>query len=471
VLVFISDLHFRDEAALTVSHRMTEGFLKRALVPMVRDAKATEVEVVFLGDLLDINRSRHWVDGSSRGLKPWSHWKWSMSRLRRDSRKTEPGFDASRFERSIIAVLDDIRHANERNYEWWSRFKRIDDAVWGTGPAFRPARVSLKLIVGNHDRLAQFSPAVRRRVALDLALDHPDPEQPFDWIGVFPAYSAVALHGHLLDPTNFGGGDRFPDDPVNSPWYEVPPLGDVVTVMFGIELIHRCARLPQIADNPQLAATLSEIDLVRPQAAAMRWLNRWKAVHREETTAALDGVVVALLDDFMNEPIVRRRLPWYIKLPYRLGIRPTSLEAAHALFHRMGGGPRTVEDYTLAMARLFSRGPLAAWIRDRSDGLRYVVSGHTHRPAVIPLSGDAGTDACGERVYFNTGTWQEVIEEGMGIEGGFARRRQISHVTLYKEGEDVQENEKRSYWEFWQGNVREGSIETPTRRPPSPPFG
>ena len=77
-------------------------------------------------------------------------------------------------------------------------------------------------------------------------------------------------------------------------------------------------------------------------------------------------------------------------------------------------------------------------------------------PVVLPLAGKVGGSPREERMYFNSGTWLHVVEEGQGREGGFARRNQIVHVTFYRDGEDLKDNGRRSYWEYWQGNLREG---------------
>ena len=456
MLVFISDLHYRDEEAFTVSPHMTEGFVKKSLVPQVQDAQANEVTVVFLGDLLDINRSRLWVDGVSGGYKPWSHWKQTLAALRSDPSKGDSAFDPSRFEQTILQILDGIKGASETSYQWWQKFKSLDPSVWGNG-GFRPQKVSFQFVPGNHDRLAQYSPTVHQRVSDHLSLDRDKASAPFDWIGIYPEYSVIALHGHLFDSSNYGGGKTFPDNPLVSPWYHYPSLGDVVTVTFGVELAHRFAQIPRVALNPGLVPSIAEIDLVRPQTSAMRWLAKWQLTQDRSIASALDEIVVGLIAQFMREQFVKEWLGWFLKFLYSVGVvRPKNVEQAFGLFDRLGGGATSTKDYETSMVKATASGPFAGWVRENYPEMRYVITGHTHRPCVVSLSGDAGKDVKNERLYFNTGTWLDMLEEGRSAQGGFARRQQITHVTFYKEGEDRKPNQRRSYWEFWQGNLREG---------------
>src|SRR5712691_2864528 len=123
MLVAVSDLHWRDEAAWTTDPVMTEGFLVKSLIPQVRDAMRSvtdparrELEVLFLGDLVDINRSRYWVDGSSKDdptgvvYKPWSDWC-----------SPAPGLEAR-----VVTVLQKIVATNEKNVRLWLTLKHLD---------------------------------------------------------------------------------------------------------------------------------------------------------------------------------------------------------------------------------------------------------------------------------------------------------------------------------------------------------
>lgn len=90
---------------------------------------------------------------------------------------------------------------------------------------------------------------------------------------------------------------------------------------------------------------------------------------------------------------------------------------------------------------------------------RYLVVGHTHRPIIIPLAGRNAVEPQDESLYFNSGTWIGIVEQGRSTAEGFVQRDQVTHVTFYTDGEDVHGPE-RSQWEFWTGNLRRGPIGT-----------
>lgn len=465
MLVFIGDLHLRDDPESTVPETMTAGFLKQDLIPLVQDARAEELIVVFLGDILDINRSRRWVGDVSDGHVPWSHWRTTLHDITGEARWLGEDFNAGRFENTVVQILDDIRDANQENYALWAALKDTNSELW-RDCRFRP-QVSLLYVPGNHDRLIQFSPAIRSKLRRDLGIYAPgsDLEAPFDWIASFDDYSAVALHGHFFDKNNFGGKDKHLSNPNASPWYDFPSLGDVVTVKFGAELVERFRQSPKVADNPELVNSLAEIDLVRPKTSVLNWLSEWALLQDSELRRELESIVVQLVDEFLRDEFVRWWLGlgglsgFFRKLVFGLlhGI-PRDLDAALKLFNKLSKGPRSLEEYHQKMIECVTGPGFADWMRTEHPDIRYIVSGHTHRPAVIPCFGRSGMDAREERMCFNTGTWYDVVEEGRVAGSGFTRRHQITHVTFYREGEDIRRDDanKRSYWEFWQGCLREG---------------
>lgn len=458
MLVFISDLHLRDDKRLTVSPKMTREFIKQNVIPQVEDAGARELIVVFLGDIFEINRSWHWVDGSSGGFKPWSHWKSTLARIKGKILRKKDRFDSGGFEKNILAVLSKIKAANEENYAIWKEFKNTNSPIWRNS-TIRPEKITFEYIPGNHDRLIQFSPAIRSQLRHDFGFDYPQPQDlsaPFRWLGLYPDYSVVALHGHLFDGSNYGGKKKFPDDPLASPWYDFPSIGDMITVKFGAELVERFKRVAGGAVTQEMIYSLARIDLVRPITLGGRWLRKWKVDKDEEVRAQLDRVLLGLICESVSDEFTRWwfgihrilvRLLMIIVLLFRSLI---NMETLLRLFQQFSGSPKSVPEPA-------ANAGFMAWIRRPHGSFKHIVLGHTHRPTVVPLEGGTGDDARDETVYINTGTWLDVIEEGRQVKGGFALRNQITHVTFYKDNEDIKSGgTKRSYWEFWHGNLREG---------------
>lgn len=464
MLVAVSDLHWRDQEAHSTPPAMTEGFLKKSLVPQVRDAMRSVhapgervVEVVFLGDLVDINRSRYWVDGRSADTRtgalytPWSHWRG----LSQNANPGAPGAlsPAAQFEQHVVAALGEILSANRANVAAWRAFKALDPDIWGDGEG-KPERVRFHFLPGNHDRLANYSAVVRRSLIDELQLEG-KPDEPFPWAAVFAEYAVAALHGHVIDATNFGGRE-IPADLVNAAEYGLPSLGDVITVTFGVGLRQRATLHPKLAP---LAPSLELIDLVRPQQAAFDWLNRWglaQQVHEE-----LNQVVVSLVKEFLDDEFVKAQLPRFLSGIKRFLLRtfhigqPRDIEGALKLFGKFSGG-NSAEDYQQHMREAFLVGRAGRWVTTQGPMLS-VVSGHTHRPLVTGLAGRIGEDPRTERIYVNTGCWLDVVEKGPHRDSGYVRRGQVIHAAFYRRAEDEKPGARRSYWEYWQGNLREGT--------------
>lgn len=458
MLVFISDLHYRDDPFFTIPASATEGFLGQNLIPMIEDAGAKEVTVVFLGDLVDINRSKYWVDGSSRTssnywYRPWSNWKEALAKIPGASQGSDPNFNTQEFERHILNILGAIRKENHRNYALWRNFKRKEEDLWkGFSGNKSDIEIKLEFIPGNHDRLAQYSPAIRAALRDDLDLDQ-NPAEPFPWVKEDEAYAVTAFHGHVLTATDFGS-EEVPQSLTSSPWYDVPGLGDAATVYFGIGIVQEFAAQASTEEEKALARSLGEIDLIRPQAFLLRWLARW-GLQNTSVKPKVDQIVVKAFKDMLNEEFVRWRedIGWLKQLLLKILNFKTVEDVMHFV-EKQDTGPKTAEEYIQSMVKAITQPRMTDWLNNHRIIPRNIVSGHTHGPIIIPIKGKLGARPEEETIYFNTGTWLPVIEAGAGI--GFTRRNKIVHITFYKEGEESKSDGKRSYWEFWEGNLREG---------------
>ena len=472
MLVFVSDLHLRDEEERTVSPRATRGFLTKSLVPLVADAAPASLTVVFLGDIFDINRSPYWVDGRSTKQTPggaytygpWSHWRDALRAVGQTT-DPDPRFHGVEFEGHVLRVLENIARANAEGLTYWKALRAGDASIWGATPVPRNG-VRYEFIPGNHDRLAQYSRATRRALCDALGLDH-DPSAPFPYIQPYREHHVVAFHGHVLSPGNFGAYDVQPTDIRSSPWYHVPAVGDVITVTFGVGLVQAFRDDPAGAQHPELAESLAEIDLVRPQEAALRWLEAWGIAYQgiAGMRDAVDRIAARLIRQTLETDFVqwwmRRHMPWYVRLAARVALALGLLSKVSRilwLFRRLSGDVQTMEAYSDAMLQGVSRGRLGDWIAVHAGECAFIISGHTHKALVRTLTGKAGGNPLEERVYFNSGTWLPVMEEGVrgAIGGGFAQRKQITHVTFYQAGDDEKDTPTRSYWEFWDGSLRDG---------------
>jgi UDP-2,3-diacylglucosamine pyrophosphatase LpxH len=469
---------------------MTEGFLRKSLIPQVSDDLQSvrrgtrELLIVFLGDFIDINRSRYWVDGGSEvqlsdgrayTYYPWSHWR---DTLRRNSSSAgmspDPDFSLAVFEGHVTSVLSRIANndANRVNLSLWRDLKNPGSALWAGVPNV-PDEIRYEFIPGNHDRLANFSSSIRAAFLEHLPLDDLKPSDrqpwtatsPFRWINAYPDYAVVALHGHALDPDNFGG-EGAPSDPSANAGYEMPALGDIITVLVAERAVQAVATNGDLPSG--LVESIGAIDLVRPSSAMLNWLREWGATN-QVVRAVLDQIATELVSGLLKDEFFRRKkgmgqgvLGAFKRVLANL-LKPTTLNGA-IRFYRGQVNPPSDEQYSQQMLGLMAEGEFADWVSRTYPDTRYLVSGHTHHPLVLALAGSK--TATDERMYFNTGCWVDVVEEGQpGL--GFARRNQIVHVAFYRADEDTKANGQRSYWEYWQGNLREGPV-TPRPTPRAP---
>ena len=334
MLVFVSDLHYRDNEAFTVSPKATEEFLKQNLIPMIEDAGASEVTVVFLGDLIDITRSQYWVDGRSKTkahywYRPWSNWKEALAKIPGASQGADPHFNPQEFGKHILNVLSAIRDVNRKNYRLWRDFKKKRKNLWkGFSGSLSKIRIRFEFIPGNHDRLVQYSEAARAMLTKDLELDH-DPAERFPWVKEDDFCSVVAFHGQVLTPADFGC-DEVPADLASSPWYDVPGLGDAATLYFGIGIVQEFASQASTEEEQALAKSLGEMDLVRPQSSVLRWLTQW-GLQNDRLKPKVDRIVVKALHDMLREDFVRWRAD--IGCWKRLALKFLSFKTAEDVMH------------------------------------------------------------------------------------------------------------------------------------------
>jgi hypothetical protein len=109
----------------------------------------------------------------------------------------------------------------------------------------------------------------------------------------------------VLDAANFAGKDALPRDLVDDPWYYVPSLGDVVTVLFGVGLVHECKKRRSLPTDDPMVKSLAK-SIWWPQASAFRWLKQWGLDPRLRQD--LDQILVTLLDRFLADEFVKWQL-------------------------------------------------------------------------------------------------------------------------------------------------------------------
>lgn len=404
MLVIVSDLHLTDgSSGMTVSAGAFQIFAER-LQEMAAAASwraegtyrpVERIDLVLLGDVLDVIRSTQW--NAQQSIRPWS-----------DSSTPE-------FARMIGQITDAILACNEdalsvlRNLNSEQGI-RVAPALRNGRPAVghtQAVPVRLHYMTGNHDWFFHLSgepwTEIRHKIVRQMGLaNSPNEPLPHDIVEseellrAMRRHKVTARHGDLFDPFNFEG-DR-----------DTSSLGDVIV----IELLNRFAVEveKQLADELPDATVmgLRELDNVRPLLLIPVWvdglLERTCALPamRKRVKTVWDRIV----DDFLGIDFVRQRDTWD---PSDL---VDGLERALKFSKRAPAGWASSILQWLNGVRGATSSSYAAMALTEPDfrnrRSKHIVYGHTHAVETVPLDASYAEGYVLNQLYFNSGTWRRV---------------------------------------------------------------
>ncbi|HTN76628.1 MAG TPA: hypothetical protein VL096_15315, partial [Pirellulaceae bacterium] len=299
MLAIISDLHLTDgtsdasltpEAFFLFAERLRELATRAAWRADGKFRPLDGLDVLLLGDVLDIIRSEHWTTGS---VRPWH-----------DKHSPE-------VQQTVASVVNGIL-AN--NHESLQLFRAL--AAHGvpcaspSGEAYR-VPVRFHYMVGNHDWQLHLPGSaydtIRATVAQGLGLSNNtrrpfahDPFESDEILDLLRRHRTFARHGDIYDPLSFAE-DR-----------DVSSLGDALNV----EVVGRFMRAMQteFASElpPHVLANLHEIDNVRPLPMVPIFIDGLleRACPQVALRKRVKQTWDKLVDEFMALDIVRRRDTW-----------------------------------------------------------------------------------------------------------------------------------------------------------------
>ncbi len=405
MLVIVSDLHLTDG---TVSETVSPEAVRRFVGQLRAMAEAAswrcdggyrpveQVDIVLLGDVLDLLHSSRWTAGGD--VRPWDR-----------SHPEELAEQVSRITAELLAhneaALSELRAlAAEGGL-------RVPPGLRAGRPAAtseeHPVAVRLHYLVGDHDWFlhvpgASFAEArtlVVRALGLRGRGEQPFPHEMTDadeLLAAMRRHKVAARHGDCFDPLAFEE-DRGTASLTDALVIEL-------AVRFAVEIEQALAEeLPAAA-----VAAIRELDHVHPLAMMPAWLEGVlertcpQPAQRRRLKAVWDGLVEDLLAlDFVGRAG-----------PGRLPGLADALRRALAFGHRPRG------DWAAANA---------AWLADlrgaaapsyvshalaepdfRNRRARHVVFGHTHQAECLPLEASHAEAFVLSQIYFNAGTWRRV---------------------------------------------------------------
>lgn len=472
MLVIISDLHFEEEESdfLTdgegerpyfsrdLFHRNTraEAFRRFTgwLAGEARRSGAERMDLVLAGDIFDLHRTTLWFRDDPDGVRPYV---------------SSANIDGA-LEDKVLTILAAVAAEKEVDdsleiFRLLANGSYLDDPG---GPERKfPAEVTLHYIPGNHDRLANATPDIRKEVRRLLGLN--EGAAVFPRVLQFEDPHVLVRHGHEYDRYNFSVDYSDEDLPTQLPdhEYDDPAFGDFITAEVA-------ARLPSlfreeypdadILDDEALSTLylrLLRFDDLRPQSALLDFLLNVQKISElglshEDIWQKLVPIARVLLEDIYQHEFLR---DWLDKL--EKSWQPDPIDAVQ-LFLDSGVWRRwtplrlvkTLQNLSNAVAtgRDETSGPERFAAREQAvlaGASRFVVAGHTHKPQVELLAADTE----GGRFYVNTGTWRNRIFSTRE-RTGFGRLKGRTYGIFYRSGE--REGALEESFDYWEGTYRMG---------------
>lgn len=458
MLVIISDLHLTDgTGGATISSGAFELFAERLQEMALSASRRVDgryrpierVDLVLLGDVLDVIRSSRWL--SAGEIRPWS-----------DPQRPE-------FIDAVTQITAGILRQNEASLAVLRRLATehalvlppadsLGQPVAGETP--QPVDVKIHYLVGNHDWFFRLPgpgyDLLRQSLVRHLGLanrhDQPfphDPNESDELLEALRRHKVFARHGDVFDPFNFEG-DRCASS-----------LGDAIVV----ELLNR---FPweverELGDDlPDAAcAGLREIDNVRPLLLAPVWVDGLleRTCSLPEMRKRVKQIWDRLADRFFELPFVRRRDTWnpndmvdrmqrVLKFSRRLSVGWAAdlLEFVNGL---RGGRGESYAVHALAEQDF------------RNRRARHVVYGHTHWAENVPLDASYAEGFVLNQSYFNSGTWRRTHRQTIlsPNEHEFLPS-DVMTISAFYQGD---ERKGRPY-ETWSGSLGISPAETVVRR-------
>jgi len=416
MLVLLSDIHLTDKSSgKTIGskafRKFTESIEDMAVSP---DAKIDNIEVVFLGDILDVIRCDNWL--ASTKIRPWS-----------DSTEVDgQGNNLETYTNNIVAEICD-KNKDTKNY--LSNFKKKMKE--------KGIKVTYEYIIGNHDWLINRYPETRKMAAAFLCMDKPSQyiQHAFMTEKFWQDYKLFARHGDIYDPFNF-------EDDRNA-----SSLGDAIVIDLINKFPDRVEDEIGENENPELISLIREIDNVRPIVDIPIWImGACDKFTDEKTTKTVKKVWNGLVDNFLDLEFVRSRdkFMW----PDIVDALQISLKISQLFSLKdLSSFPlrifqRTEDDY---IENAFNEKHV------KNNEAEFVIYGHTHGHKIVPLDSVGDKNNIIDKTYFNTGTWRTVhVRNAFNRkENEFTSWQVMTFIAFYRK-----EERRDRKFEVWNGVIK-----------------
>jgi UDP-2,3-diacylglucosamine pyrophosphatase LpxH len=444
MLVIVSDLHLVDGTAgdHNVSADAFELF-RDDIAAMARDRGVKEVELLLLGDVVDLLRTEAWFDVEAAD-RPWGN-----PYINDDPRKLSAACGAKGVK--IVEAIQ--KHAKDQIAALCDSDKKLE----GQGLKLRRT-----FIPGNHDRLYGVVPEIKSAIDAMLQIDEPAPFESPRRVYRSDRYRVLARHGHELDVWNFEAFRKDAGFKYDDAEYLKTPIGDAITTELVVALPYRVRRALKsggVAEElvEKVYHRLQDIENVRPLSAAIGWIfyqisalganSAWNEATQKKIAAIVEETTADVFDDFMNMPFVKRWLSQHDKWTDPMD-EADKLQALHGFAKRkigLGVYQYFLKHFDIDAGNQQRDG--AAREPALSDGIQHIIYGHTHQYDQVALAKSNGL----EQVYFNSGTWRPRHHATLD-QKDFVEWKDMTYLVFYDEGEDQGPSPKQgTSFETWMG--------------------
>jgi len=461
MLVIISDLHLTDgTTGKTVAADAFERFRGRlqelAYHASFRGGMGSykpleQLDLVLLGDVLDVVRSTKWSDeqpGDPNYARPWND--------------LEDDEERARLARKVDQITDAILVENQDALKQLQRLAsdkplKLPQATASGFPVKggdrQPVKTYIHYLAGNHDWFwvidkPEFEP-IRQKVvaALGLAnLPGPFAHDPADSDMLSTTYAqhkVFARHGDIYDPFNYD----------EEKGRSAASLGDAIVVDLMNRFPHEAQlRLGGSGDKnlEALLDGLAELSNVRPSLLVPVWIQGLtKSLNiPKETANEVKRIWNEIADKALDSPFVRAQDSWS---PFdTVDLLETTLRFTRVLsFHSIAELVTWIQDRLWGGDSSFAKFSLEedAFLNQTA---KYFIYGHTHHYETVPLYTGMKDDELFEQWYFNSGTWHPLHEATIikPTERTFVEHKVLTFLTFYKEDE-----RKGRAYETWTGTL------------------
>lgn len=441
MLVVISDLHLTDgTCGRSISATAFQLFVDRLKELVVHASRREgdsyrpiqEVDLLLMGDILDVQHSTLWLkkkDGSLNPARPWTNpqapeFAATVGDITADILANNA--EAARLLKGLASGKTlSLPPANRRGEPANMPLRRV------------PVRVNIYYMVGNHDWFYHLPgpafDAIRQQVIDAFGLSNhpgPFPHQAGEDARIqdlLARHQVYAQHGDLYDSFNY----------VKETGRDFAALGDA----FAVEIINRFpVEVEEKMKNdlpPGIMSALRELVNVRPVLAAPLWIS--SQLRQNHVNQALQKKLKRIWDDlgreFLAQPFVRSFDRW---------LRPDAVDGLQALFGLTDAVSfKTLDSLVLWMRRKFWSDELTlsqhalkedAFLNRKAQ---FVVYGHTHHHEVVPLDSIPTTPGPTSQMYINSGTWHTYFDLAVHKpkEQKFIPYQVLTYLTFYKDDE------------------------------------